>query len=149
MGLRAIVLGEQDMRFVSGVAVGAALVFASPALAATVSPLQGEVWINHGQGYQRVNGQMEARVGDSVMVGPQGLASITYSDGCTVEVKPVAVQAVGELSPCTSGSVAQQNTNTDNTGLYLMGGAAVLGGAAAAALLTKNNNSNAPSPTSP
>jgi len=141
------------MRFVSGVAaLSSGLLVASSCFAATVSPLQGEVWINHGQGYQRVNGQLEGKVGDAVMVGSQGRATITYADGCTVEVKPMAVETVGELSPCTSGASAQQNPNPDTGGdhttMYMVGGAVILGGAAAAALLSGGNNNN-PAPTSP
>ena len=80
--------------FVAGVFLG------SPALAATVQPVQGQVSINRGEGFQGLAGKTQARAGDLVMVSPGGSAKVLYSDGCTVNVKPVKVVSVGAKSPC-------------------------------------------------
>ena len=49
-----------------------------------------------------------ANVGDLVMVGPGGSATVVYDDGCKVNVQPGAVTTIAPLSPCASGSNAQQ-----------------------------------------
>jgi hypothetical protein len=42
------------------------------------------------------------------MVGPGGTATVVYDDGCKVNVQPGAVTTISPLSPCASGSNAQQ-----------------------------------------
>jgi hypothetical protein len=79
---------------------------ASQSWAATIEPGQGDLTINQGQGFKRVNGRANANVGDSVMVGPTGSATIVYDDGCKVAVRPGAVVTIAPLSPCASGSNA-------------------------------------------
>ena len=77
---------------------------------ASLEPVRGDLWINHGQGFEKVNGRIEAKVGDSVMVNPGGYAKLTYPDGCEANVKPGAVTTVAPLSPCASGSFAADLT---------------------------------------
>ena len=74
--------------------------------AATLEPIRGELWINHGKGFEKVNSRIEAKVGDSVMVSPGGYAKVTYQDKCEAKVKPGAVMTIAPLSPCASGSLA-------------------------------------------
>lgn len=65
------------------------LLVATPCLAATtLQPAQGEVFINHGQGYQLVTRPIEVNPGDAVMVNPNGSATIVYDGGCSVSVQP-------------------------------------------------------------
>ena len=90
---------------------------------ASVVPLQGDLSLNQGQGFERVDSRISANVGDSLMVGPGGAATLLYQDGCQVTIQPGSVTTVAPLSPCASGSFAQQNTNTDN----LVGAAVVIG----------------------
>jgi len=75
--------------------------------AATIEPGQGDLSVNQGQGFQRVNTRIDANVGDSVMVSPNGSATVSYPDGCQVPVQPGSVMTIAPLSPCASGSVAQ------------------------------------------
>ncbi len=84
----------------------ATLFFGMASWAATLEPVQGDLSINQGQGFQTVNGRIDAKVGDSVMVSPQGSATLSYPDGCKVNVQPGAVMTVAPLSPCASGSYA-------------------------------------------
>jgi hypothetical protein len=86
--------------------IGCALLIASPSWAATVVPTQGDLTINQGQGFKPLKSGMNANVGDSVMVGPGGAATVVYEDGCKVNVQPGAVVTVAPLSPCASGSYA-------------------------------------------
>lgn len=81
-----------------------------PANATTLRPVKGDVWINHGKGFVKVDQPIEAKVGDSVMVSPGGYAKVTYADKCEANVKPGAVMTIAQLSPCASGSLAADLT---------------------------------------
>lgn len=88
-------------------AVGCAILVASPSWAATIEPGLGDLTINQGQGFKPVSSAANANVGDSVMVGPGGSATVVYEDGCKVDIRPGAVITIAPLSPCASGSNAQ------------------------------------------
>jgi hypothetical protein len=130
--------------------LGIAVMYGTASFAATLSPVAGDVMINQGQGFQKVGGQLEANVGDSVMVGPKGHATIAYSDGCNFNVQPGAVFTVSALSPCTSGSFAQEESPRLSPGL-VVGGLVVVGGVTALIILAskKSSSSPAPAPASP
>jgi hypothetical protein len=99
-----------------------AMLLSSSTWAATLEPGQGNLSINEGQGFQPVNGRIDANVGDSVMVSPGGGATVVYADGCKVNVQPGAVTTIAPLSPCASGSNAQECCDW---GGLVIGGAAV------------------------
>jgi len=84
-----------------------AMLFTSPTWAATLEPGQGNLFVSQGQGFQQVNSRIDTNVGDSVMVGPGGSATIVYDDGCKVDIQPGSVTTIAPLSPCASGSNAQ------------------------------------------
>ena len=132
--------------FLSAVCIGSAMLLVSSSWAATIEPGQGNLSVNQGQGFQPANGRVEAKVGDAVMVSPDGAATIVYADGCKVNVRPGAVATITPLSPCASGSYADDDFN--------WGGVAM--GVAAASLLglgiyeaTKSPSSNTVIPASP
>jgi hypothetical protein len=75
---------------------------------ALVIPLQGDLSVNQGQGFQRVDSRVQANVGDSLMVAPGGSASLVYPDGCQVTIQPGSVVSIAPLSPCASGSFAAE-----------------------------------------
>jgi len=107
--------------------------------AATLQPGQGDLTINQGQGFQPVNNRIDANVGDSVMVGPGGSATVVYDDGCKVTVEPGTVATIGPLSPCASGSNAQDYGV--NWGAVALGlGAAGLAGVGVYEATKSNNN---------
>jgi hypothetical protein len=103
---------------------------ATASWAAEVQSNQGDLSINQGQGYQRVDGRIDANVGDSIMVSPGGSATVSYDDGCQVSVQPGAVVTIGQLSPCASGSFAQDQFQFQSQYWtpYILGGI-ILGGA--------------------
>jgi hypothetical protein len=101
--------------FFTIVAVGGALLCGAESWAATqtttLEPIQGDLLINHGKGFEKVlASKIEAKVGDSVMVSPGGIAKVTYADGCQANVTPGAVMTITKLSPCASGSLAADLT---------------------------------------
>ena len=124
-----------------------AMLLSSSTWAATVEPGQGNLAINQGQGFQPVNNRIDANVGDSVMVGPNGAATVVYGDGCTVNVQPGAVTTIAPLSPCASGSYAQDNNGPDWGAIALGAGALTLAGVGFWAVSTApNTNGLAASP---
>jgi hypothetical protein len=80
------------------------------------------------------------------MVAPGGGATVVYDDGCKVDVQPGAVTTIAPLSPCASGSYADDSSNW---------GGLIIGGAAAGALglgiyeATQTAKAGASSPASP
>ena len=116
--------------------------------AATLQPGQGNLTINQGQGFQPVNNRIDANVGDSVMVGPGGSATVVYDDGCKVNVEPGTVATIGPLSPCASGSNAEDyGVNWGAVGLGFA--AAALTGVGIYEATKSNNNATSPAAAAP
>jgi hypothetical protein len=95
------------------------------ATGATVVPSQGTVLVNKGSGFNQIKKPVKLRVGNSVMVGPEGSALVAYGDGCQVNVKPGAVTTIAALSPCASGASAESDKcpwNNDNKPCYWQDG---------------------------
>jgi hypothetical protein len=84
---------KQSRLFTAG-CIGCALLIASPSWAAMVQPGLGDLTINQGKGFRPATSRISANVGDSVMVGPGGSATVVYDDGCKVNVQPGAVTAI-------------------------------------------------------
>jgi hypothetical protein len=129
-----------------------AFFFGTATWAADVQSVQGDLSINQGQGFQAVNGRLDANVGDSVMVGPGGSATVSYPDGCQVPVQPGAVTTIAPLSPCASASFAQGYTyNPQDTVVtsYIVGGIIAASIAGLAIAIVTHKNSTASKPISP
>ncbi len=110
--------------------------------AATLSDVQGEVLVDHGSGFDIVNGSTTLNPGDSVIVNPGGSALIVYDTECKVPVQPGAVVTVHKYSPCNGGGDGLALSTTT----LVVGGAVIGLGAAAAVLLTSNKNETPASP---
>jgi hypothetical protein len=122
------------------------LLFSTGCWAANVQAVQGDLSINQGDGFVPINGRIDANVGDSLMVGPNGSATVSYPDGCQVNVQPGAVTTIAPISPCASGSMAQDFGFGTNLMPFVVG--ATLGVAVGVGFyegLKKTNNS----PSSP
>lgn len=130
-------------------AVGLGLLASVESWAATVEPVQGDLSLNQGQGFQRVDGRIDAKVGDSVMVSPDGAATVVYPDGCQVSVQPGAVTTIAPLSPCASDSFAQDRPDWtwswNAAAPWIVGAGLALGVGFAAYAATRPG----PSPASP
>lgn len=129
-----------------------AMLLSTSSWAATVEPGQGNLTINQGQGFQPVNSRVDANVGDSVMVAPGGTATVVYDDGCKVQIQPDSVTTIAPISPCASGSYAQ-DSGFNWTGALVMGAAfgTALGVGIYEASQSSNGNgaSSSPTPASP
>jgi hypothetical protein len=89
------------------IAAVALFCYVGAASAATLTPLQGQVLLNRGGGYQPISGTVEVKAGDSILVNPDGLAQLAYDDCATYEIKPGDVVYVSEKEavPCAGGVV--------------------------------------------
>jgi hypothetical protein len=102
------------------------MMMAAPAVAATVQPLAGRVYVDQGRGYAQVIAPAPVAAGAVVMVMVGGEARVVYDDGCTQKVEMGAVAVVAATSPC----VAADFTVVDYA--LVAGGLAVAPGLAAA-----------------
>lgn len=84
------------------IGVALAIVFVSGAEAAEIRAVRGQVLVNEGTGYRAVEGPVRLKVGDAVIAAPRGLGSLSYDDGCTIEVAPGAIAWIRPRSPCAA-----------------------------------------------
>jgi len=104
-------------RFLRVVSVGCAVLLSAPnwawasTKATTIEPYQGVTLMNAGKGFKQIKKTTKAKAGNSVMVSPDGAATVVYADGCKVDVSPGKVTTIAELSPCASGSSAASDSN--------------------------------------
>lgn len=119
---RIATVGTGNMRgLLAALCIGCAFLAGSAAWAATIEPVNGDVSVNQGQGFKKLDAAFEAKVGDAVMVSPGGSAKVSYADGCAIALKPGAVMVIAALSPCASGSYAQEDDHNDHTGALVFG----------------------------
>jgi hypothetical protein len=132
-------MGRRSLLHVS--LIGCSLLLVSASWAATIEPVQGNLSLNQGQGFQPVNGRVDANVGDTVVVGPGGVTAVAHFNSLKVSVQPGAVTTIAPLSPCASGSMADDN---NSNGLYFLGVAAGFGlaGFGIYEIIHHNNNNS-------
>ena len=104
------------------------LILGSAAHAATVKVTEGELFISRGNGYKRVAGTAQGRVGDSVMAGEFGVGQITYANGCAVTVRPGTVVAIKTQSSCKAAHAWPTNADRGLATEEILLGTAVAGG---------------------
>jgi hypothetical protein len=119
---RIATVGTGNMRgLLAALSVGCSFLVGSAAWAATIQPVTGEVSVNQGQGFKKLDSAFDAKAGDAVMVSPGGSAKVSYPDGCAIELKPGAVMVIAELSPCASGSYAWEEDHNNHAGALAFG----------------------------
>jgi hypothetical protein len=125
--------------------------FGTATWAADVQSVQGDLSINQGRGFQAVNGRIDANVGDSLIVGPNGSAMVSYPDGCQVSVQPGAVTTIGPLSPCAAGSFAQtyQDKPYQDWTPFIVAGVVAAAAATAGILYLARQSNSTTKPASP
>jgi len=103
-------MGKRPYRL-RALCIGCTMLMSSPCWAVIIEPGQGDSLINQGHGFKPIKSQAKAKVGDTVMVRPGGAATVVYDDGCRVNVRPGAVTTIAPVSPCASGSNAQDGND--------------------------------------
>ena len=85
--------------------------------AATVSGPSGAVLVNEGKGFVPLSGPANVGPGTRVMVKPGQVATITYSDACSVKVGSGRVWEIQPGTPCPNGEHAIDLTGRMNDGM--------------------------------
>ena len=88
------------------------------------------VLINHGGQFAPALGARSImQKGDRVVMRDGASGSLTFSDGCVVQLAPGAMATIGDSSPCASvnGGYQQVARQDNHWGGYLIGAAAVGG----------------------
>ncbi len=122
---------------------------AADAATVTVKVTAGELFISNGNGYERVPGTAQGRVGDSVMAGEFGVGQITYANGCVVTVRPGSVVTIEARSSCKAADDWSTNVGPASEGLsthHILLGAAVVGGIGVGIYFLTKSDDNPMSP---
>lgn len=119
------------------------LLLTSSAWATSVDPGNGDTFVSQGQGFLKINGRVQANVGDQVMVSPGGSATIIYDDGCKVKVNSGNVATISNPDPCEAGAFG------GDPALWAVG--AIAAGAAGVAIFeaSRHGSTNTTPPLSP
>jgi hypothetical protein len=89
----------------------------STVFAATVSGQAGAVLINEGAGFVPLKGSAELAPGARVMIRPGQVATITYSNACSVKVDSGRVWTIQAAAPCANGTGGVDFTGRMNDGV--------------------------------
>jgi hypothetical protein len=94
-----------NMRAFGAMALSLALASASvqaASMVAHVGDFHGKVLVNQGEGFVPVSGPLALKAGDSVMIGEESFATVSYNE-CSVALTEPTVFIVGEKAPCVKG----------------------------------------------
>jgi hypothetical protein len=70
---------------------------------AEITSSSGKVLVNQGEGFVLVSGMVSLNAGDTVMIGEESQAQISYATGCTVTAESTSVVTIAEVAPCAPG----------------------------------------------
>jgi hypothetical protein len=73
---------------------------------AVMSSASGKVLINKGKGFHAAAGLVSLNVGDTVMVGKDSSAVISYNSGCSIDAAASSVVTVAAKAPCAAGQAS-------------------------------------------
>lgn len=132
----------------------AGVLYGSSAAAAIVVPYAGAVFVSHGNGFQKIDGATPVKVGDLVMVSPDGFARVRLDDGNVIAVEPGEVLSVPAKVRAKEAVLPDRPRMTQAGVLDILaaGGLAIAGVAGAAALAASGAGTPplpAPVPASP
>ena len=123
---------------------------AGDAALAQVNAVKGSVVVSQNGKLVSAASTTGLRAGDRI-VAKDGQASVKFSDGCEVTLKPQAMLTVGSASPCASGpglvSANQGSSAQMGTGMKFW--LTFLGGAAVVALIASTSDDDPESSSSP
>ena len=88
----------------------------SPPPLVTATQVEGSVQVNTGNGFAPLREDQVLQPGDRVMAMGGGEATLTFSDGCKLEVEEETIVTVPEESTCTGGIATVQTIAPASTG---------------------------------
>jgi len=108
--------------------LGSAL-FGAPAYSAEITEIRGIIRIDHGRGFQALQGHTTVASGARIIADPKSSATIAYSNGCREKVTPGVISIVKTDVVCTA--VKAEN--------FMIGAAAAISGMGLTMGLTREN----------
>ena len=98
------------MKFVGMLlAASLALGVSAPAFAASgvanITSAEGKVLLNAGKGFEPVSGPVALKVGDKILLGKDGFATVAFKD-CAVSLDKPTVFTVTKNAPCSKDQLA-------------------------------------------
>lgn len=88
----------------------------SPPPLVSATEVQGSVQVNTGNGFAPLREGQVLQPGDRVMVMGNSEATLTFSDGCKLEVEEETIVTVPEKSTCAGGIATVQTIAPASTG---------------------------------
>jgi hypothetical protein len=95
----------KKMRLIGAITLSLAMASASVQAASSLAQIGefgGKVLVNQGEGFEPVSSSAGLKVGDTIMTGEDGFATVSFGD-CSVSVTSSTVFAIGETVPCAKG----------------------------------------------
>ena len=100
--------------------LASAVLFAlsAPAFAATatITRMSGDVLVNQGESFQPARTGQVLSTGDRVMVPANGSTSLSFDDGCAIDLPPDTLVTIPSSSTCAGGNLASQSVTPGNGG---------------------------------
>lgn len=123
------------------IAVAAVLLGTAQAMAATLSGVNGNVFINRGQGFEAAQNGATVNPGDIVMAREGASANVVFPDGTSLAVEAGKSLTVGTTAGVVGGGLT--------TGTLLAGAGLAAGAVVGAVTLTKDDKKAPVAPASP
>jgi len=130
-------------------AISVLALFTTTVQAAALTNIQGQVFVNTGQGFKPAEPAMAVKPGDRIMTVQGGTVQIVYSASCTASVAAdtvVIVEANPPCAPTTTGQADPAKPTSTGSNVLIIGGLVVGGGAIAALALGNGGGSKPASP---
>lgn len=83
---------------------------------ATMGRIAGDVKINQGSQFVQAQAGQAVNAGDRIMVMEDGSTSITYHDGCTMQISGGSLVTVPATSTCKGAALPSQQIAPADTG---------------------------------
>jgi hypothetical protein len=92
------------------------LALSAPAFAATatLTSVAGNVLVNKGERFEPAQPGLVVQTGDRIMVPADGATTLTFDDGCVLNLQPDTLVTVPATSTCKGGDLATQRVTPGN-----------------------------------
>lgn len=100
----------------------AAILLATPSMAAVVSNVSGTVQVNQGNGFRTIPGSSEVKSGNVVRTGSNSSATVYYENGCALSIGENQTVTI-QNDPTCNGANAAGNVGAVAVGIAAVGGA--------------------------
>ena len=119
---------------------------AANAHAAQLTNIQGQVFVNRGDGFKQVTGPTQVNPGDRVLAGANGKAQVFYDGSCFNNVGAGQAIIIPQGQPCAPAAEQTATTGGIGTTTLVVGGLVVAVGAGVAIAASSRSSKKPVSP---